>query len=105
MEVILQNLGGQSWTHGGRFGIHCSYYFAAADYLGGRESGDFCGQYQVDFYLHIRSNHFLGTEEQARTADVLGRSCAPFVFSELAIAQRQMQVETLCAERRNSSAR
>ena len=62
LEVILENLGGEGRVHLRSLRSYGAYDFSAADDLGGGEPGNFGGQHETDFYLHVGLQPLLRTK-------------------------------------------
>src|SRR6185295_5630790 len=100
LKVILQNLGCQCRHDLGAWGLHGTDDFSATHNFGGGESGDLNGQDQVDFKLHVRLKVFFGMKQHAGAADVSRGAFTPALFAHRTIAQGEVKVEALRAERR-----
>ncbi len=98
LEVILENLRGQRGRHTLALRFDGADHFSATDDLGGREPGNFRRQHQANLQLCVRMEQFLRLEQQSGAADVLGGTRSPAIFSERAIAQREMEIETASSE-------
>ena len=103
LKVILQNLGCQCRHDLGAWGLHGTDDFSATHNFGGGESGDLNGQDQVDFKLHVRLKAFFGMKQHAGAADVFRGPFTPALFAHRTIAQGEVKVEALRAERREFS--
>src|SRR5437762_8824626 len=82
LEMILQNLCGQGWTHLRRFSFHHPYHLATAHHLCCRQSCDLRRQHEIDLELCVGSNGLFASEQQAGATDVFRGPVAPIVLAE-----------------------
>src|SRR5437773_11860199 len=62
LKMVLQDFRSYGWMHRGLLGLRSADNLSAANHFGGRQSGDLCGQHQVDLELHVGWNQFFRAE-------------------------------------------
>src|SRR5579864_5674869 len=103
LEVILQNPRRQGRIRSLSSMLHGTHDFSAAYNFRGGEPGNLLREHEIDFQLRGGLQYFVSFEQHSRPADVFGCAYVPFFLAEPAIAQRQLDMESLCARGREFS--
>src|SRR3977135_455504 len=80
LKVVLENLRSEGWTYSLSRRPNRSDNLSSAYDFGGRATGDFCRQHQVDLQLSIGLKHLFRLEQKSGAADVFGSALQPALF-------------------------